>query len=88
MDEVFKVCYDYVYSGKDLNVWDEEIGEGFMYFLVDEICYFISVWGVGIIYLMVCKGVDLDIVDINGDIFFYKICRKFYIYWVLVFVIR
>ncbi|XP_011424648.3 uncharacterized protein [Magallana gigas] len=87
-DEVFKACYDYAYSGKDLNARDEETGEGFMHLLADEIRHFTSARGVGIIYLMACKGVDLDIADINGDTFLHKICRKPHTHRVLVSVIR
>jgi hypothetical protein len=87
-DEVFDACYNYAYSGKDLNARDEETGESFMHLLAEEIRHFISARGVGIIYLMACKGVDLDIADVNGDTFLHKICRKPHTHRVLVSVIR
>ncbi|XP_061174059.1 uncharacterized protein LOC133183117 [Saccostrea echinata] len=87
-DEVFDACYNYAYSGKDLNARDEETGESFMHLLAEEIRHFTSARGVGIIYLMACKGMDLDIADINGDTFLHKICRKPHTHRVLVSVIR
>nr|XP_022329606.1 uncharacterized protein LOC111128325 [Crassostrea virginica] len=87
-DEVFDACYNHAYSGKDLNARDEETGENFMHLLAEEIRHFTSARGVGIIYLMACKGVDLDIADINGDTFLHKICQKPHTHRVLVSAIR
>lgn len=87
-DEVFDACYNHAYSGKDLNARDEETGENFMHLLAEEIRHFTSARGVGIIYLMACKGVDLDIADIHGDTFLHKICQKPHTHRVLVSAIR
>ena len=88
LEQLRTECFNHISSGKDVNVKDSDTGETYLHCLCDRIERFIDQNGVTIIYIMACKGVDLDIQDNLGETFLHKIVRVPGAYRALVAAIR
>ncbi|XP_063433311.1 uncharacterized protein LOC134715207 [Mytilus trossulus] len=88
LDELRTECYNHISSGKDVNIKDSDTGETYLHCLCDQMERFMDENGVSIIYILACKGVDLDIQDNLGETFLHKIVRMPGAYRALVAAVR
>ncbi|XP_033750903.1 uncharacterized protein LOC117335091 [Pecten maximus] len=88
LSEISSECIKHVQSGKNVNLRDEDTGETYLHLLADYIDRFRSPQGVCVIYIMACKGIDLDLLDNEGNSFLHRIMRKPHTYRAVVAVIR
>lgn len=88
LPEIWNACYDFCISGKNVNMQDVQTKETYMHLLAENISRFTEPDGVTVIYIMACKGIDLDIQDNNGDTFLHRVVRIPGTYRVIVAAIR
>ncbi|XP_060065525.1 uncharacterized protein LOC132545870 [Ylistrum balloti] len=88
LSEVSSECIKHVQSGKNINLRDEDTGETYLHLLADNVDRFRSPQGTCIIYIMASKGIDLDLLDNEGNSFLHRIMRMPYTYRAVVAMIR
>lgn len=59
--QVMGVLWEYLKIGKDVNLRDEEIGGNLFYLLVDYGGNFVDFEMVQVIYMLVCKDIEIDV---------------------------
>lgn len=87
-DAVMKSLWDYLKSGKDVNMKDEETGGTLLHLLVDYGERFCEPDTIQAIYMMVCKDIEIDAQDIKGDTALHKVMRKKGTYRIMMAIIR
>ncbi|KAJ8304772.1 hypothetical protein KUTeg_018355 [Tegillarca granosa] len=88
LPEIWTACYDFCISGKNVNMQDVSTKETYMHLLAENISRFTEPDGVTVIYIMACKGIDMDIQDLNGDTFLHRVVRVPGTYRVIVAALR
>lgn len=88
LSQITSECIRHVQSGKNVNLRDEDTGETYLHLLADYIEHFRSPHGVSVIYIMASKGIELDILDNEGNAFLHRIMCKPHSYRAVVAVIR
>lgn len=87
-DAVMKSLWDYLKSGKDVNIRDEESGGTLLHLLVDYGERFCEPDTIQAIYMMVCKDIDIDARDTDGETALHKVMRKKGTYRIMMAIIR
>ena len=87
-DAVMKSLWDYLKSGKDVNLRDEETGGTLLHLLVEYGERFCEPDTIQAIYMMVCKDIDIDAQDDKGETALHKVMRKKGTYRIMMAIIR
>ena len=87
-EAVMKSLWDYLKSGKDVNMKDEETGGTLLHLLVDYGERFCEPDTIQAIYMMVCKDIEIDAQDEKGDTALHKVMRKKGTYRIMMAIIR
>ncbi|KAK3096982.1 hypothetical protein FSP39_005355 [Pinctada imbricata] len=66
-EQVMKSLWEYLKTGKDVNIKDENTGGNLLHLLVEHGQRFCSPETVQAIYMLVCKDIDIDAQDNHGD---------------------
>lgn len=87
-DAVMKTLWDYLNSGKDVNMMDETSGETLLHLLVRHGERFCSPETIPPIYMLVCKDVDIDAQDNDGQTALHLVMRKKGAYRIMMALVR
>lgn len=87
-DAVMKSLWEYLKSGKDVNMKDEETGGTLLHLLVEYGERFCEPDTIQAIYMMVCKDVEIDAQDIKGETALHKVMRKKGTYRIMMAIVR
>lgn len=87
-DAVMKSLWDYLKSGKDVNMKDEETGGTLLHLLVEYGERFCEPDTIQAIYMMVCKDIEIDAQDTKGDTALHKVMRKKGTYRIMMAIVR
>lgn len=85
---VMKALWDYLKSGKDVNLKDETTGESLLHLLVRHGERFCTPETIQAIYMLVCKDVDIDAQDHAGETALHIVMRKKGTYRIMMAIVR
>lgn len=86
--QVMGALWEYLKTGKDVNLRDEETGGNLLHLLVDHGENFADPETVQAIYMLVCKDIEIDAQDKNGETGLHKVMRKPGTYRIMMALIR
>lgn len=87
-DAVMKSLWEYLKSGKDVNLRDEETSGTLLHLLVEYGERFCEPDTIQAIYMMVCKDIEIDALDNKGETALHKVMRKKGTYRIMMAIIR
>ena len=74
-EQVMKALWEYLKTGKDVNIKDEQTGGTLLHLLVEYGDRFSDPETIQAIYMLVCKDIDIDAQDNKGDTGLHKCFR-------------
>uniref|UniRef100_A0A8W8HLX3 Uncharacterized protein n=1 Tax=Magallana gigas TaxID=29159 RepID=A0A8W8HLX3_MAGGI len=86
--QVMGALWEYLKTGKDVNLRDEETGGNLLHLLVDHGENFADPETVQAIYMLVCKDIEIDAQDKDGETGLHKVMRKPGTYRIMMALIR
>ncbi|XP_062571871.1 uncharacterized protein LOC134233834 [Saccostrea cucullata] len=86
--QVMGALWEYLKTGKDVNLRDEETGGNLLHLLVNHGENFADPETVQAIYMLVCKDIDIDATDNTGETGLHKVMRKKGTYRIMMALIR
>lgn len=87
-DNVMKMLWEYLKSGKDVNLKDENTGETLLHLLVHYGERFSSPDTIQAIYMLVCKDIEIDAQDNLGETGLHRVMRKKGAYRIMMALVR
>ncbi|KAL5004081.1 hypothetical protein ScPMuIL_017537 [Solemya velum] len=69
-------CFKYIMSGKDINLKDISTGDNYIHLIAELPDKFSDAYGVTVIYMMCCRGIDLDHRNKKGQAPIHMVVRK------------
>lgn len=87
-ESVMKNLWEYLKSGKDVNIKDEVSGGTLLHLLVENGERFCSPETVQAVYMLVCKDIEIDAQDTSGDTGLHKVMRKKGAYRIMMALVR
>jgi len=87
-DTVMKSLWEYLKTGKDVNLKDETTGETLLHLLISYGERFSSPQTIQAIYMLVCKDIDIDAQDDKGETGLHKVMRKKGAYRIMMALVR